>query len=268
MMLESIGFVGKATLAGIGIALVAGPLGSIIVWRRMSNLGDALGHSTLLGVALALLLNLHLYIGLVAVCFIVGGVVLHFSGQTRLANDTVLSILSQTILACGLVLAVFLEGMRADLLGYLYGDILAVDTSDLFWILTVDLIVFTLLVCLWRSILSTTIHEELARVEGVPVNRIKWVIVFLLALVFAIAIKLVGVLLIAAMLIVPAASARFLARTPEQMAIYASIIGCVAVGLGLLLSQQGDWPAGPAIVVVSAGMLGVCILSSYFFKSI
>ncbi len=250
MMLD-FNFINKAILAGLGIALVAGPLGAMIVWRRMSNFGDALGHSALLGVCLALLLHIHLYLGLMVVSLIVAGLLAQLMRHKEFGGDALLSMLAQSALALGLIMATYFEGLRLDLLGYLYGDILAVDNIDLIWILSVDVVVCVILWFFWRSFLSMTIHEDLARVEGLPVTSLKWILMLMLAAVFAIAMKLVGVLLITALLIIPALSARKLSKTPEQMVVLASILGMLAVFLGIKVSQYGDWPTGPAIVVAA-----------------
>lgn len=244
-------FMIRAVIAGIGIALVAGPLGSIIVWRRMANFGDALAHSTLLGLCFALLLNIHVYIGLTSVCILVASALALFSKQRHLANDTILCMLAYTTLAIGLILATVLKGIRVDLLSYLYGDILSVNNTDLIWIYCVDAVVFLSLLKIWRPILSMTVHEDLARVEGVPVATMQWTLVVIMAIVFSVAMKLVGILLITALLIIPASAARQIARTPEKMAIIASIVGIISVWGGIQLSFNWDWPAGPAIVVVA-----------------
>lgn len=253
-------FIGMALLAGLGIAVVSGPLGSLIVWRRMANFGDAMGHTTLLGVCLAMLLNLNLYLGLFGICIITAAAMASLSSQKQLANETLLSILAQTVLAFGLILATFQTTVRIDLLGYLYGDILSVDAYDLLWIFGVDILVLITLFKIWRSILSITIHEDLAKVEGVPVTYIKWVLIVLIAAVFAIAMKLVGALLITALLIIPASTARQLAKTPESMVIMASLIGMIAVSLGIWVSYYRDWPTGPAIVAVSFVLFLLSIL--------
>jgi zinc transport system permease protein len=251
MQLIQFDFLAKALLAGLGVALVAGPLGSLIVWRRMANFGDVMGHSTLSGVCLALLLNMHLYFGLFAVCILTAIVLAGLSRQKQLANETLLSILAQTVLALGLIFASLQEGVRVDLLGYLYGDILAINSEDLYWILGIDVLVWLVLVKQWRSLLSITIHEDLARVEGVPVDLVKWAFMILIAAVFAIAMKLVGALLIIAMLIIPASTARTFAKTPESMVTLACVFGVISVVVGITLSNYWDWPTGPAIVVVS-----------------
>ncbi len=256
-------FIARAMVAGVGIALVSGPLGSIMVWRRMANFGDALAHSTLLGLCFALLLNIHVYIGLVSICIVVASFLALFSRRQHLANDTILCMLAYTTLALGLILATVLPGIRVDLLGYLYGDILAVNPQDLIWIYSVDAIVLLTLCKIWRSVLSMTVHEDLAKVEGVSVARIQWILIVLMAIVFAVAMKLIGILLITALLIIPASTARQIAKTPEQMAIIASLVGAISVCLGIGISSHWDWPAGPAIVVVNMGMF---ILSTIFAR--
>lgn len=245
-------FTTRALIAGFGIALLAGPLGSLIVWRRMSYFGDTLAHSTLVGISLALLLNVNIYIGLITVSLIIASLLAALTKQKWLASDAVLGILSHTTLAIGLIAATAIKGVRVDLLSYLYGDILAVNLQDIAYILVVIVIVAVLLVGLWRWLLSATIHSDLARVEGVAVGITNWAFIVMLALVFAVAIKLVGALLITALLIIPASAARRFARSPETMVAIASIIGCAAVVLGFLASINWDWPTGPAIVVATA----------------
>lgn len=253
-------FIAKALLAGSGIALAAGPLGSIMVWRRMANFGDALGHTTLLGVCLAALLNIHLYLGLFALCILTAMMLAGLSRQKQLANETLLTILAQSILAFGLIFATHLEGIRIDLLGYLFGDILSVDNYDLLWILGVDVLVIAVLFTIWPNVLRMIIHEDLARVEGVPVDYIKWSLMILLASIFAIAMKLVGALLITALLIIPASSARKFAKTPEMMAFLGSLLGVLAVIVGIGLSNYSDIPTGPAIVAMAFAIFILTLL--------
>lgn len=247
----AIDFMGKAIIGGAGVAVVTGPLGSLIVWRRMSNFGDTLAHSTLLGVCFALFLNINLYLGLIGISLIVASLLTLLSQQRRLANDALLAMISHSTLAIGLILATALPGIRMDLLGLLYGDILAINITDIIWIYVTNIIVLGLLIKLWSPLLSITTDESLAAVEGINVVRLKWILMIMMAIVFAIAMKLIGVLLITALLIIPASAARQFAKSPEQMACIASLLGIVSVILGILFSGWWDWPAGPAIVVVS-----------------
>jgi zinc transport system permease protein len=260
--LGQLDFTARALIAGIGVAILAGPLGSLVVWRRMSYFGDTLAHSTLLGISLALLLHINIYIGLIVVSLIIACALAALSKQRWLASDAILGMLSHTTLAIGLICATAIQGVRVDLLSYLYGDILSVDLQDIACIYAVIVVVALTLYWLWRSLLSSTIHSDLARVEGVAVDAVNWIFIILLALVFAVAIKLVGVLLITALLIIPASAARRFSRSPEVMVLVASIIGCIAVGLGLLASLTWDWPTGPAIVVAAAAAFLFSIITT------
>lgn len=244
-------FLEKAWIAGCLVALIAGPLGSLMVWRRMANFGDALSHATLLGVCFAFLIHINLSVGVISISVLIAGILNFFSFQKQVANDTLLSVLAAATLSIGLIMATLLPAVRIDLLGYLYGDILAVTASDLLAILIVDIVGLAIIFYCWRSLLSITLDEEIARVEGVPVAKVKWILTIVLAAVFAVAMKLVGVLLITALLIIPAATARRIAKTPEQMASFGSIIGMICVFGGIQLSSHLDWPAGPAIVVLA-----------------
>lgn len=255
--LTELDFITRAIIAGLGIALLAGPLGSFMIWRRMSYFGDTLAHSALLGVGLSALLHINIYIGLISVSIMVACLLAALNKVSWLASDAVMGILSHTMLAIGLITATVISGVRVDLLSYLYGDILAVDLQDIIYIYGVMLAVILVLCGMWRNLLSTTIHPDLARVEGVAVDAVNWIFTVLLALVFAVAIKLVGVLLITSLLIIPASAARKFARTPEFMTIIASVIGCLAVGFGFVASLNWDWPTGPAIVTVAAAIFVV-----------
>lgn len=252
-------FMITAILGGVGIAMVTGPLGSMMVWRRMSNFGDTLAHSTLLGMCCAFLLNINVYMGLIGMSVLVASLLALLSQQRILASDALLAMLSHATLALGLVLATVLPGIRIDLLGVLYGDILAINTTDIVWIYAVNGLVLGLMIKLWTPLLSMTINEALAEVEGIKVKALKWVLMLMMAIVFAVAMKLIGVLLMTALLIIPAATARNFAKTPEQMAVIASVLGIISVIGGIGISGYWDWPAGPAIVI-TATVLFVCSL--------
>ena len=253
-------FIMRGILAGIGIAIIAGPLGCFMMWRRMSNFGDTLAHSTLLGLCFSVALEINLYFGLIAISLVMSICLAFFSRQKYLSRDTILCILAYSSLAAGLLGAALLPNARVDLLGYLYGDILAVDNNDLRWIFGVDIIVLSVLIKIWRALLSITVHEDLAKIEGIKVQQTHWIFILLLALVFAIAMKLIGVLLITALLLIPASSARQLANTVEKMAVFSSVLGIFSVCAGLDFSNRWDWPAGPAIVLASVFILFICLI--------
>ncbi|WP_086465397.1 zinc ABC transporter permease subunit ZnuB [Oceanibaculum nanhaiense] len=250
----------RALLGGLGVAALAGPLGSFIVWRRMAFFGDTLAHSALLGVALGFVLGIDLTLGIFASCIAIALLLPVWQRQQKLPGDTLLGILSHTALSLGLVTIAFLSTLRVDLLGYLFGDILAVGWRDVATIYAGGAVVMGLMIWLWRPLLSMTVHEEMARVEGVPVERVKLGFVLLLAITVAIAMKIIGMLLITSLLIIPAAAARSFARTPERMALYASLIGMLAVVIGLTASLRFDLPTGPAIVVAAATLFVLSLL--------
>ena len=250
----------RAILAGVGIALAAGPLGSFIVWRRMAYFGDTLAHSGLLGVALGLLLGVNVSLGIGLVCVLLALVLVALQRQRRLASDTLLGILSHTALSLGLIALAFMETVRVDLVGYLFGDILSVADADLVWIWAGGALVLAALAVLWRPLLMITISEDLAHVEGVPVFAVRLIFMLLIALVIALAMKVVGVLLITSLLLIPAACARRFAAGPEAMALIASLVGAAAVLLGLGASLTWDTPSGPSVVVAAAAMFALSAL--------
>ena len=244
-------FLLRALAGGLGVALVAGPLGVFVVWRRMAYFGDALAHSALLGVALGTVLGIDPQLGVIAICLLLALALALLQRQRRLATDTLLGIFAHTALSLGLVALAVLETVRVDLVAYLFGDILAISSVDLYWIWGGNLPVLVVLMLIWRPLLAATVHEELAQVEGAPVFRARLAFILLIAMVVAVAMKVVGILLITSLLIIPAAAARRFARSPEGMAALAGGLGCAAIGAGLWASLRWDTPAGPSVVVAA-----------------
>ncbi len=247
-------FMLRALAAGLGLTAVSGPLGVFVVWLRMAYFGDTLAHSALLGIALGLLLEIDLQLSVLVLALLIAVALLGLQHRSVLATDTLLGILAHGSLAVGLVAISFRDDVRFDLLAYLFGDILAVGRRDVLWIWGGALASLLVLFRIWRPLLNLTVHSELAAVDGVKVARIKLVFMLLVALVIAVAMKLVGVLLITALLIIPAAAAQRFSRGPEQMALLATLGGAVAVALGLLASMLLDTPAGPSIVTAATGL--------------
>ena len=249
-----------ALLAGLGVALVAGPLGCFVVWRRMAYFGDTLAHSALLGVALGVLLQINLSITVTAVPLLMALALVMLEQKGFLSLDTLLGILSHSALAAGLVIISLLPDVRVDLMSLLFGDLLSVSVGDLWVIYGITILVLALLIGLWRPLINITVNSELAAVEGTNVTLVRTSLMLITALVIAIAMKIVGVLLITALLITPAATARRLSNTPEQMAIIASAIAMLSVLMGLSLSWYSDAPAGAAVVLCSATLFLVSLV--------
>lgn len=250
----------RALVAGIGLALTTGPLGCLIVWRRMAYFGDTMAHSALLGVALAFLFEINLTVGVFIAAMLVSIALLALQRRGALSTDALLGILSHSTLAIGLVMIAFMSWVRIDLMGFLFGDILAVSRLDIALIYGGGALVLGLVAWLWRPLLAATVNEELARAEGMAPERSRLVFMLMMALVIAIAMKIVGILLITALMIIPAAAARRFATTPEQMAVMASVIGAVAVIGGLFGSLEFDTPSGPSIVVAALALFLLSLL--------
>jgi len=247
-------FFWRAVIGGVGVALVAGPLGCFIVWRRMAYFGDTMAHAALLGVALAILLDLHMTLGVFAVAALVAFALILLQKQEALPTDALLGILSHSTLALGLVLVAFMAWVRIDLMSYLFGDLLAVSRLDIAVIWGGGALVLAILAAVWRPLLAATVSAEVAAAEGLKPERARLVFMLLMAGVIAIAMKIVGILLITSLLVIPAATARRFAGAPEAMALIAAASGALAVGLGLTASLEWDTPSGPSVVVAALAL--------------
>jgi len=249
VIINMIEFLLPSILAGIGIAIIAGPLGSFVVWRKMAYFGDTLAHASLMGLALGFLLDINLYFALLICCLGLAFILVTLQKQQLVATDTLLGILAHSSLSLGLIAVSFLDNVRIDLMSYLFGDLLAVNPSDLIFIWSGVIIVGAILYLFWRPLLSSSVNEELASVEGINIDLMRLVLMLLVGLVIAVGMKFVGALIMTSLLIIPAATARRLAQTPEQMALFASLIGVISVLCGLTLSWHFDTPAGPSVVI-------------------
>jgi zinc transport system permease protein len=254
-------FLFRAALAGIGAALAAAPLGCFVVWRRMAYFGDATAHAAILGVALALALSVDVFAGALAIALVMGFAVAGLSARGH-AIDTLLGVLAHSALALGLIAVSFLDGVRIDLMAYLFGDILAVSRSDLAVIWGGAILVLALMGWRWQAMLTATLNPDLARADGIDPRREQLILTLALAVVVAVAIKVVGALLITALLIIPAAAARPFSRTPETMALIAAGIGIAAALAGLGASLRFDTPTGPSIVGAAAAGFALSTLVS------
>ncbi len=246
--------------AGLAVALVSGPMGAFVVWRRMAFFGDTLAHGALLGAALGLALDISLYLAVVAVCLGLAAALTALQHQQKLASDTLLGIVAHTTLALGVIAISLQQGIQVDLFAYLFGDLLAVGWQDALALWAGAILILLLMLWQWRALLSITVSEELAQVEGVAVQRTRLLLMLLLALLIAGAIRTVGVLLITSLLVIPAASARRLTHTPAQMAAVASVLGTLAVLAGLAVSWFANTPVGPSIVVAASSLFVLTLL--------
>lgn len=247
----------RALLAGIGLALVTGPAGCFVVWRRLAYFGETISHSALLGVALAILIDLNLAIGIFAIASTVVLTMFFLERRDTLPTDTLLALLAHGGLALGLVILSFFPDVRVDLKALLFGDILIVSRVDLAVIWVGGTAALGLLAWIWRPLLAMTVSPDLATVAGLRPERARLMFGLLVAAAIAVAVKIVGVLLIVALLVIPAAAARRFASSPEGMALGAAIAGVLSVIGGLLASAELDTPSGPSIVVAALALFAV-----------
>ncbi len=238
-------------LAGIGVAATAAPLGCFVVWRRMSYLGDTIAHSSLLGVSVAVLFDTYLMLGVFFTAAGIAMLLLVMERRRTLSTDAILGILSHSSLAIGLVALSFLAQKQSVLMGFLFGDVLAVDMLDVTLIGVGGGGILGILALIWRALLADTASHELAEAEGMNPVMARIVFMFLIAALIALTMKIIGILLITALLIIPAATARRFAGNPEQMAVIGMCIGIMAVTGGLIGSLHFDTPASPSIVLVA-----------------
>ena len=260
-------FMTRAALAGVGVAFASAPLGCFVVWRRMAYFGESTAHSAMLGIALSLALQLSIVLGAVLVSLVAAWTAAMLSGRT-FAIDTLLGVVAHSALAFGLVAVSLLSGVRIDLMAYLLGDILAVSRGDLVVIWGGVFIVLVLLFWRWSALLLATLNEELAYSNGLNPRKEEVILILSLAITVAVAIKVVGVLLITAMLIIPPAAARNLSRTPESMVMIAVIVGSLSALGGLWTAYFLDTPAGPSIVCVASVFFVIFGLINFLNKKV
>ena len=240
----------RAIVAGLALAAVAAPLGCFVIWQRMAYFGETVAQASLIGVALSLALRLDITLGIVAIAVVVAFLLLWFGRQQVVAIDSILGLLHHAALATGVIAMSMLKGPPVDLLGFLFGDVFAVTTGDIAWIVGGGAAVLGIVAWLWHPLLRLAVHEDLAAAEGIDRRWVRAIFTILLAVTIAVAMKIVGVLLVMAFLVVPAVAARPLAGTPERMVLLTALMAAASVVLGLSLSATFDAPGGPSIVIV------------------
>lgn len=252
----------RALAAAIGLALITAPLGCFIVWNRMAYFGETIAHAGLLGIALGLALNLDLTFSVLLITAAIAAVIVLLTRQRAVPADSILGLMHYSALAGGVIATAALSGRANDLVGYLFGDIFAVTTTDLYWIYAGGAVVLSAIAFLWQPLVRLSVNEELARAEGVPEPQMRAAFTLVLALTIAIAVKIVGILLFVAFLIIPAVAARPFVSTPERMVAVAALIGVIGVNLGLAASWTWNTSGGPAIVLVLSAAAALSLLMS------
>ncbi|MDX2309015.1 MAG: metal ABC transporter permease [Hyphomicrobium sp.] len=252
-------FLLRAIAAGVGLAIVAAPLGAVLIWNRMAYFGETIAQASLVGVALGLMWQMDVTLSVIVTTLAVAGLLIVLGRQKAVPLDAILGLTHHGMLALGIVATALLAGPSVDLMGYLFGDVFSVSDADLIWVAAGGAAVLAVMTWLWPSLVRIAVNDELATAEGVPVGRVKALFVLVLAVAVAVAIKIVGVLLAIAFLIVPIVAARPFASTPERLVLFAQAIGVASVIGGLMLSANADVPGGPSIVLVMALIAGASL---------
>lgn len=236
-------------LATAATALAAAPLGNLLCWRRLVYFGETVAHSALLGIALSLILGLPPYIGIWCVTLAIVLLLHILRRRTQSDGNTILGSLSHLALAGGYIIISRLENIRTDLLGYFFGDILATRTHDLIAIAVIVLLALLALKILWKPLILVTVSADIANAEIRHLPRYEFAFLLLLGLFIGFMAQFFGLLLVIALLIIPANAANRLAQTPEQSAAFAAAISLVSITAGIALAWWRDWPVSPAIVL-------------------
>jgi zinc transport system permease protein len=248
-------FLLRALFAGLIMVVIAAPMGCLMVWQRLAFLSDTLGHAAVMGVGLGLMLQIEPLYGVLAVALVIVFSLSRVSHFNNALSETTLAIISHTGLAGGIILVGLLPAPTVNLEAILFGDLLATTRGDLLNLLLTTIVLLVLLLRYWRAFVAVSVSREIAQAEGIEVRRVQALMYVMIALLVAVMMKVMGVLLIAAMLVIPTSSARLFSRSPEQMVLISGLYGLAALGGGLTGSFQFDWQTGPAIVISATLLL-------------
>ncbi|MCK5727256.1 MAG: metal ABC transporter permease [Thiotrichaceae bacterium] len=260
-------FILRALFAGILVAILCGALGVFVVWRRMAYFGDTVSHASLLGVSLGITLGITTHLSVLAVAIGIALLMIVLQAKQRVSNDTLLGILAHSALSLSLVIISLTKGVQINLEAWLFGDILASSNQDIMTLCITTVIILIALRFIWKPLLSLTVNENLARVEGVNVTLVSSIFTILIAVTIAIGIKVIGALLISSLLIIPAAAARYLVCSPIRMVFVSMVIGIFAVCAGMTSSFFFDTPTGPAIILSASFIFSLLFIYNSFKES-
>ncbi|MCL6752281.1 metal ABC transporter permease [Nostoc sp. CCCryo 231-06] len=243
-------FMQRAIVGAVLMGILGGILGSFVTLRQLSFFSHAVGHAALVGVALGVLLQINPTWMLLPFTLVFGVIVLYFIDKTDLGSDSVLSIVLSGALAIGVILTSLIKGYRGNLMAVLFGDILAIDTTDLILTLVVLVGGSIFLLSTLRQQILLTLNPDVAQVQGIPVQFYRYVFVVLLSLAVAVAIKAVGVLLVNAFLVIPASTAKLMSHHFSRFLVLSVIVGSISSIAGIIVSGIFNFASGPSIVLV------------------
>lgn len=250
----------RATFAALVLAVTGGILGAFIQMRGMSFYTDTIAHSAFTGVALGVLLGLDVGLSSVGFAILLGILVLEIRKRTRLSFDTILGVLFASVAALGIFLLTFLDNVRVDLFGLLFGDILALSTADVWLISAAGAASLIGIWLLKEQLVLEIVHPDLAEVEGVPVRRNDTIFGIIVAVMIALGIKLIGIILLSGLFLIPSATSYLVARSLGELLWGSIVVAVLAALLGLLASVAFDTATGPSIVLVATSLFGLALL--------
>ena len=259
-------FLIRSLLAGLIMVTIAAPMGCLMVWQRLAFLSDTLGHAAVFGVGLGLMLQLMPIFGVLAVALLIVYSLSRVSSFNTALSETTLAIISHTGLAAGIILVGLLPARTVNLEGILFGDLLATTPADLLSLLLTTVVLLVILLQHWRAFVAVSVSREIAQAEGIEVRKVQFLMYTMIALLVAVMMKVMGVLLIAAMLVIPTTSARLFSSSPEQMVAISALYGLGALAGGLTSSYHFDWQTGPAIVVCATALLLITLATRRLIK--
>ncbi|WP_026733147.1 metal ABC transporter permease [Fischerella sp. PCC 9605] len=243
-------FMQRAIAGAVLMGILGGLLGCFVTLRQLSFFSHAVGHAALVGVALGVLLQLNPTWMLLPFTLVFGVLVIYFIDKTDLASDSVLSIVLSGALAIGVILSSLIQGYRGNLMAVLFGDILAIDQTDLILTLLVLVAGSIFLLSTLRQQILLTLNPDVAKVQGIPVQLYRYGFVILLSLAVAVAIKAVGVLLVNAFLVIPASTAKLIGHHFRCFLLQSVIVGSITSIAGIIVSGLFNLASGPSIVLV------------------
>jgi len=258
-------FIIRSLLGGLAVALAAGPLGCFVVWRKMSYYGDATAHSAILGISLSLYFSVSIFLGVFLMALLASLVVTLFVNRYYSA-DTILGVFSHSTLAFGIIAVNMLPAQNVHIESYLFGQLLAVTKVDLIYIWSGAVTILALIFFRWKNLLISTVSEDLTIATGLNPKWEQWILNLGLAILVAVAVKVVGIFLVASMLLIPPAAARPVVRQPVAMVFISALIGCLSVMLGLMFSLQVDTPTGPSIIAFATVILILIWIAVFFLR--
>jgi zinc transport system permease protein len=262
----SYGFIQRAYVAGSFIAVLCAILGLFLVLRKLSLIGDGLSHVSFGAIALGLFLGFYPFYVAIPLVIMASYLVLKLTEKAKIYGDAAIGIVSAVGIASGVVLASLSNGFNVDLFSYLFGNILAISSQEVFLSVGLSVVILLVIIFLYNDLFSTTFDEQYARITGINTKRINVALMFLTAITVVLAVKVVGIMLVSAMLILPAATALQIAKGFKAAMITAAVIAVFAVLAGITISFYADLPAGATVVMVNFLLFVLSFLVKKFVR--